>query len=99
MAEGIPFSVADLSASGLLMVIIVTFVWALLSGKIVAKVHYDEALKAKEHWRVSAQNKDETIAALTQSLNEHDVSSETIVKVMSVLQRDSPGKAGASETT
>lgn len=97
MTEGIPFSAADLSASGLLVVIILTFLYALLTGKIVIKIHYDEAIKGKEHWRQTALNKDETIAALTQSLKEHDVSSETIVKVMSVLQNENPPKGGSSE--
>lgn len=93
MLEGIPLSIVDLSAGGLLILLVTFLILSIFRGWIVVKVHYDNMTKAKDHWRDAATEKDKTIALMAQASIEHNIVGQTVVKVMSVIQEknESPG--------
>ena len=96
MLEGIPLSIADMSAVSLLILLVTLFVTALMRGWIVVKVHHDAMTRAKDHWRDAATKKDETIALMAQANLEHNIVGQTVVKVMSVIQEQNESSGGTT---
>lgn len=89
MLEGIPLSLGDMSLGGLLIVQTSFIILALVKGWIVVKIHYDAAVKAAENYRTVSEKKTETIHLQAQTIHEHQVVGETVVRVMNTLQEAS----------
>lgn len=89
MLEGIPLSLGDMSVGALLIVETAFIILALVKGWIVVKIHYDAAVKAAENYRAVSEKKTETIHLQAQTIHEHQVVGETVVRVMNTLQEAS----------
>lgn len=93
MIESIPLGLANLSATGLLIIETAFIVLALVKGWLVVKVHYDAAVQTAENYREVSEKKTETIHIQAQTILNYGVVGETVVKVMRAVQ-DPPGEAG-----
>lgn len=89
MFEGIPLGLADLSVGALLILETAFIILALVKGWIVVKIHYDAAVKAAENYRAVSEKKTDTIHLQAQTIHEHQVVGETVVRVMNTLQEAS----------
>lgn len=91
MIEGlaIPLGVANLSAVGLLIVLITFFILSIVRGWIVMKFQVDDIIESKQHYRAASEKKDETIATLSRTIQDQYVVGETVKRVMSAIQEHS----------
>lgn len=94
MLESIPLGLANLSATGLLIMETTFLVIALVRGWLVVKVHYDAAVQTAENYRQVSEKKTETINIQAQTILNYGVVGETVVKVMRAVQDPPPGEAG-----
>lgn len=85
----IPMGLANLSATGLLIVETAFIILAIVKGWLVVKVHYDAAVQTAENYRAVSEKKTETIHIQAQTIHEYGVVGETVVKVMGSLQEAS----------
>jgi len=81
--EGIPWSViGGLTPSALLSIVVLL----ILTGKIVPKSTYDAMVQSKEHWRDTAEKRQETNHTLARAVDKQQIASDTIIKTMHALQ-------------
>lgn len=85
---------ANLSATGLLIIETSFIILALVKGWLVVKVHYDDAVQTAENYRAVSEKKTETIHIQAQTILNYGVVGETVVKVMRAVQEPPPGEAG-----
>lgn len=90
----IPIGLANLSATGLLIVETAFIVLALVKGWLVVKVHYDTAVQTAENYRAVSEKKTETIQIQAQTILNYGVVGETVVKVMRAVQEPTHGETG-----
>lgn len=84
MLESIPWSsVLDISASGLLVVVVIM----ILRGDLVPIRFYRSILEQKEHWREAAEKLRETNAVQAKTIEKQTIVGDTFVKVMSAVQQ------------
>lgn len=91
MIESIPWDAVSTGGATTLLGITV---WLILSGRLIPKSTYDVMVKAKEHWRDAATEKDKTIATLVRTVDKQTVIGDSVEKTMTAVQEareaDSP---------
>lgn len=87
MFEGIPLSLGDLSAYGLLVVLVAFLIVSLVRGWLVIRLHYCAMEDTMKYWRDAAKTAQETAAIQARTIEKQTVVGDTVVSVMSSLQR------------
>jgi len=81
--DALPWEIiGGLTPSALVSVVVLL----ILTGKLVPKSTYDAMAQSKEHWRDTAEKRQETNHTLARAVDKQQIAADTIIKTMHALQ-------------
>lgn len=83
---GIPTSLADMSANGLLILLVALVIVSLFRGWLIPKVHYQNVVKRADILQSTIDDLMETNAVQARTIDKQTVVGDTVIRVMSAVQ-------------
>jgi uncharacterized membrane protein YraQ (UPF0718 family) len=85
-ALGVPPGITEMGPGALLILVVATFITAMLRGWIVPRVHYDTVVAMMNTWKSTAEKALETNAVQARTIDKQTAVGDTVVRVMSSVQ-------------